>query len=184
MLRIYFVGAHSTGKTTMARYTAQQYGLPLLTEVARLLLAEKELTLETLRSDIQAVNAYQRGILAKQLSEEDGKEHFVSDRSFDNLAYACEHTTILSELLKKQEINNYIESLRKPDNLIFFIRPCTELLFNDGIREKVKWDDVIKIDSHVKFMLEMWKLRYFQINTPCMQERIRMVEAVMSFHKL
>jgi len=164
----------------MARHTAQQYGLPLLTEVARLLLAERELTINALRADIQAVNAYQRGVLEKQLSEEARFESFVADRSFDNLAYVCEYASILSDLLKKQELNEYVNSLRKSDSLIFFIRPCKELMVNDGIREEVKWDDVVRIDGHVKFMLEMWKLRYFQINTPCMQERVRMVEATMS----
>jgi hypothetical protein len=51
---------------------------------------------------------------------------------------------------------------------------------NDGVRENVVWDDIIRIDSHIKFMLEMWGLRYFQISTPIMQERIRNVEAVIS----
>ena len=47
--------------------------------------------INSLRSDIQAVNSYQRGVLEKQISEESGREHFVSDRSFDNLAYAAMH---------------------------------------------------------------------------------------------
>ena len=32
--RIYFVGAHSTGKTTMARWVRDRYGLPMIAEVA------------------------------------------------------------------------------------------------------------------------------------------------------
>jgi len=179
-MRVYFVGAHSTGKTTMARYTAHQYGLPLLTEVARLLLAEKELTLETLRSDIQAVNAYQRGILEKQLAEEEGKAHFVSDRSFDNLAYASQHATVLRQMLRDPNLEKYLDRLRSKDVAVFFIRPAASIMNNDGIREKVDWEARIRIAAMVKFMLEMWGIRYFQINTPSMQERIRFVDAVLS----
>lgn len=179
-MRVYFVGAHSTGKTTMARYTAQQHGLPLLTEVARLLLAEKELTLEALRSDIQTVNAYQRGILEKQLAEESDKEHFVSDRSFDNLAYASQHSTVLRQMMKDPGLDGYLEKLRLKDVVIFFIRPSLQIMNNDGVREKVDWEELLRIDAMVKFMLEMWGLRYFQINTSSMQERIRLVDAVLS----
>ena len=39
-IRIYFVGAHATGKTTLARYVRDRYGLTLISEVARTLLAE------------------------------------------------------------------------------------------------------------------------------------------------
>lgn len=179
-MRVYFVGSHSTGKTTMARYTAQQHGLSLLTEVARLLLAEKEITLEALRSDIQAVNAYQRSVLERQITEESKKEHFVSDRSFDNLAYAAMHTTVLRGVIRDHALEEYVDRLREDNVAIFFIRPSKQLICNDGVREKVEWDDLIRIDAVIKFMLEMWGLKYFQINTPSMQERIRLVDAVLS----
>jgi hypothetical protein len=38
-MRIYFVGAHATGKTTLARYVRDRYGLKLISEVARSILA-------------------------------------------------------------------------------------------------------------------------------------------------
>lgn len=164
----------------MARYTAQQYGLSLLTEVARLLLAEKEWSLKTIRSDIQIVNTYQRGVLEKQLAEESKKSHFVSDRSFDNLAYAAMHATVLRQMIRDQSLENYVETLRDKNVAIFFIRPSKALISNDGIREEVEWDDLIRIDAIIKFMLEMWGLKYIQINTPSMQERIRIVDAVLS----
>jgi len=28
-MRIYFVGSHATGKTTMTRYVSRRYGLPM-----------------------------------------------------------------------------------------------------------------------------------------------------------
>ena len=177
-MKVYFVGSHCTGKTTMARYAANQYGLPLINEVARLLLAEKELTLSSLRSDVQLVNSYQREVLEKQISEESEKQNFVSDRSFDNLAYAAMHATVLHQIIR-DSVDDYIETLRDKNVVIFFIRPSRSIMDNDGVRENVEWDELIRIDAMIKFMLEMWGLRYFQINTPSMQERIRIVEAVM-----
>ena len=45
-MRIYFVGSHATGKTTMTRWVSRRYGLPMITEVARSVLAEKMLKLK------------------------------------------------------------------------------------------------------------------------------------------
>ena len=33
-MRIYFVGSHATGKTTLCRFVSRRYGLPMITEVA------------------------------------------------------------------------------------------------------------------------------------------------------
>ncbi len=54
--RIYLVGAHSTGKTTLARWVRDRYGLPMIAEVARGVLAEMEERLDALRSDIDLVD--------------------------------------------------------------------------------------------------------------------------------
>lgn len=55
-IRIYFVGAHSTGKTTLARWVRDQYGLPMISEVARGVLAEMEEQLDRLRSRLEVVD--------------------------------------------------------------------------------------------------------------------------------
>ena len=57
--RIYFVGAHSTGKTTMARWVRDRYGLPMIAEVARGVLSEMEAQLDSLRTNVDLVNHYQ-----------------------------------------------------------------------------------------------------------------------------
>src|SRR4051812_49967942 len=59
-MRIYFVGAHATGKTTITRYVSRKFGLPMITEVARAVLAELETSLDSLRTDIDLVAEYQR----------------------------------------------------------------------------------------------------------------------------
>ena len=45
-MRIYFVGSHATGKTTLCRYVSRRYGLPMISEVARAVLAEMETALD------------------------------------------------------------------------------------------------------------------------------------------
>ena len=182
-MKVYFVGSHSTGKTTCARYVSEKYKLAMITEVARAVLSEKELHLDTLRYDMRMVDDYQKAILHRQLDEESKHNSFVSDRSFDCLAYAAQHTRILPDLLAYATEQGYIQSLKSPDSFIFFVRPSKATLKADGVRESINWDGVVAIDSMVKFMLEMWQLRYFQINIDNMQERVRLIDSVLSTHK-
>jgi hypothetical protein len=179
-MRIYFIGAHSTGKTTMARYVSRQTGLPLLPEVARMVLAERELAMETLRSDLDVVDSFQEEIFRRQMQVEKDIDSFVSDRSFDNLAYAAQHARVLHKILNQKGLRQYIDGLKLPDVTLFYIRPVHATLRNDGIRETIDWDELIRIDGAIKFMLEMWGLRYFMISTGSMQERARLVDSVLS----
>jgi nicotinamide riboside kinase len=182
-MKIYFVGAHSTGKTTCARYVSEKYKLPMITEVARAVLSEKELHLETLRYDLNLVDDYQNSIFERQLAEEEKHTNFVSDRSFDCLAYVTQHTRILSDMMAKPELTQYINKLREPDVFTFFVRPSKATLKADGVREAINWDGLVSIDAMVKTFLEMWKLRYFQINSDNMQERVRFIDSVLSLAK-
>ena len=99
-MRIYFVGAHATGKTTMTRYVSRRYGLPMITEVARAVLAEMEIGLDALRTDMELVADYQRRVFERQVQIERAQvSGFVSDRAFDSLAWAAEHTLVLADLI-------------------------------------------------------------------------------------
>jgi hypothetical protein len=179
-MKTYFIGAHSTGKTTCARYVSEKYKLPMITEVARAVLSEKELHLDSLRYDMSLVDEYQRAIFYRQLQEEKKHQAFVSDRSFDCLAYAAQHTRILPELLETSELTEYIALLRQPGVFIFFVRPSKATLRADGVRESLTWDGVVQIDAMIKFMLCMWDLPHFQINMDNMQERVQLIESVLS----
>ncbi len=182
-MKVYFVGSHSTGKTTCARYVSERWRLPMITEVARAVLSEKELHLDSLRYDMNLVDDYQNSIFKRQLDEERKHPIFVSDRSFDCLAYAAQHTRILPDLINSSELKGYLDKLRQPDSFIFFVRPSKATLKADGVRETINWDGIVSIDSMVKFMLEMWNLRYFQINMDNMQERVHLIDAVLGTHK-
>jgi predicted ATPase len=178
-LRIYLVGAHSTGKTTLARWIRDQYGLPMISEVARGVLAEMEQQLDALRSDLGTVDRYQAEVFERQLVAEDEQEGaFVSDRAFCNLAYAAHHATILSQLATDPRLEEYMASVR--EGIVFFVRPRRELLALDGTREDTGWDEVVRIDGMVKLMLEMFAIPYIPMDCLSMQERVRLVERVLS----
>lgn len=182
-MRVYFIGAHSTGKTTCTRYVSEKYKLPMITEVARQVLSEKELHLDSLRSDLDALDDYQSQVFFRQMEKESEYINYVSDRSFDGLAYAAQHSRILPKLIKSPQLETYLGLLRAPDSFIFFVRPTKATLKADGVRETLTWDGVVAIDAQIKFLLEMWEIRYFQINIENMQERVRLIDNILSLHK-
>lgn len=177
-MRIYFVGSHATGKTTMARYVSRTYGLPMITEVARAVLAEMEMSIDTIRADIGLVNEYQTRIFQRQVEVEHAKQGgFVSDRAFDNLAYAAEHACVVADLLDSETFRDYMHWVGK--GVVFFLRPHPALVRADGIRAGLDWESVVRIDGMVKLLLEQFRMRYLPIDSLNMQERVRAVEYVL-----
>jgi predicted ATPase len=177
-MRIYFVGSHATGKTTLCRYVSRRYGLAMITEVARGVLAEMETSLDALRTDVDLVAAYQRRVFERQIATE--RAHpggFVSDRAFDNLAYAAEHTTIVADLLGDTAFADYMDWVAH--GMVFFLRPHPSLLKDDGVRAGVSWDSVLRIDGMVKLLLEQYRVRYMPVESVSMQERVRILEFVI-----
>jgi adenylate kinase family enzyme len=182
-MKIYMIGAHACGKSTLARYVSKKYNIPLITEVARMVLSEKELQIDELRHNLDIVDDYQSQIFERQISEETKYTNFVSDRSFDCLAYSAQHSRIFSDTIKSLKFKEYIEGLKDLDSFIFFIRPTKATLRDDGIRENLSWDGIIAIDAMIKILINMFNLRYFQINTDNMQERVGIIDAVLSLSK-
>jgi len=176
--RIYLVGAHSTGKTTLARWIRDTYRIPMISEVARLVLAEMEAQLDALRSDIALVDRYQREVYLRQLeAEAQCKGAFVSDRAFCNLAYAAQHATITADIFADPRLRDYMETVR--EGVVMYLRPHRELLKSDGVRERLDWEEVLRIDGMVKLLLEMFDVPYIPVASLAMQERIRLVERVL-----
>lgn len=178
-MRIYFVGSHATGKTTLCRYVSRRFGLPMITEVARAVLAEMESSLDALRTDMELVAEYQDRVFGRQVAIE--KMHagaFVSDRAFDNLAYAAEHTTVVADLMGDQRFKDYIRWVS--EGTVFFLRPHRDLLKEDGVRAGVSWESVLRIDGMIKLLLEQHRIPYLPIESVSMQERVRAVEFVLS----
>ncbi len=186
-MKIYLTGSHSVGKSTLARYISEKLKLPLLNEVARTILTEKELQIDSLRSNVSLVDSYQTEIFYRQIAEENKLNSFVSDRSFDCLTYAAQHSTILPLLLNSQVCKDYINKLKNEaesgQSIFFFVRPSKLTLKNDGVREALTWDGIIAIDAMAKFMFQMWGIKHFQINTDSMQERINLIDAILSIKR-
>ena len=177
-LRIYLVGAHATGKTTVARWVRDRYGIPMIAEVARGVLAEMEAQLDTLRTDVALVNRYQAEVFARQIEQEHKVGGpFVSDRAFCNLAYAAHHSTILGEVFRDRRLADYMAWVR--DGIVFFLRPHRELVRADGVRAGLEWEEVVRIDGMVKLLLEMFDVPYIPVESLSMQERVRLVERVL-----
>tara|TARA_R110002073_G_scaffold225022_9_gene385476 strand:- start:14495 stop:15172 length:678 start_codon:yes stop_codon:yes gene_type:complete len=181
-MRIYFVGSHATGKTTLCRYVSQTYGMPMISEVARSVLAEMESSFDAMRTDMDLVSQYQRKVFARQVAtEQQHKERFVSDRAFDNLAYAADHTPIFADMVEDTGFADYMKWVA--GGIVFFLRPHKSLLVEDGVRAGVDWDSVVRIDGMVKLLLEMYRVSYLPIESVSMQERVRAVQFVLDREK-
>lgn len=177
-IRIYLVGAHATGKTTLARWVRDTYGLPMIAEVARGVLAEMEAQLDTLRTDIALVDRYQREVFRRQIDAEHAiGGPFVSDRAFCNLAYAAHHSTILADIFRDPQLAEYMRWVRS--GIVFFLRPHRELVVDDGVRAGLLWEEVVRIDGMVKLLLEMFDVPYLPVESLSMQERVRLVQRVL-----
>lgn len=178
-VRIYLVGSHSTGKTTLARWIRDRYGLPMISEVARGVLAEMESRLDQIRSNLDVVDRYQIQVFERQIAaEREQPASFVSDRAFCNLAYAAHHSTVLARLCAQPSFSEYMTSVR--EGIVFFLRPHRELLAEDGVRASVAWEEVLRIDGMVKLLLEMHAVPYIPCESLSMQERVRLIERVLA----
>lgn len=176
--RIYLVGSHRCGKTTLARWISKTYNLPLLTEVARVVLAEMEVPLDQLRVDVDLVGKYQAEVFRRQIAEEKRHERFVSDRAFDNLAYAAEYTDVFAEIVTSDSTRTYFDDVCHRGT-VFFVRPHPRLLKTDEVNKTVVWEEVVRIDSMIKLLLEQARIRYVPVADPDQQQRQRLVEAVL-----
>jgi hypothetical protein len=185
-MRVYFCGSHAVGKSSLARHVSLAYKIPLITEAARMVLSEQELQVDTLRADLQVADQYQQQVFDRQLLEEQKyTTSFVSDRSLlDCLAYSAQHTGLLSQLLLRSELANYLDTLNLKDTILFFVRPSRATLRADGVRETLNWDAIVAIDAMIKYQLQMWDIRHFQINTDNMQERIQLVDNILTGIKI
>jgi predicted ATPase len=154
----------------------------MIPEVARMVVSELELSFDSLRCNLDVVDNYQQKVFDRQLLEESKyNTSFVSDRSIiDCLAYSAQHSRILPKLLKSKELQDNIKTLQQKDTIIFLLKPSKNTLSQDGVREKLDWDGIISIDAQIKLLYEMFEIRYFQINTDSAQERIKLIDSVLS----
>lgn len=176
-LRVYFVGAHSAGKTTLAEWVAFAYRLPLIPEVARVILKEWNATLPAIRLHPPTADKFQYEIFKRQCETEEKFTRFVSDRACDHLAYAVEHSAVAADIFSTWKFNAYMLNLREAR--VFFVRPHKSLLRDDGVRADLDWDSVVRIDAMTKFMLKVFAVPFVEISDKSMDARVSTVRAVL-----
>lgn len=182
-MKIYFCGAHSTGKSTLVRYVSEHYKLPIISETARMILSEKELQIDSLRHDIKLVNEYQEAVFNRQILEEYKYNNYVSDRCIlDILAYSAMFSQILPKLMAAPELSACLEALKAPESILFFVRPSRATLHADGVREALNWDSVVAIDAMIKLLFEQFKLKYYSISMESAQERSKFIDSILSMY--
>lgn len=181
-MRAYFAGASSVGKTTLAREVARRYGLRLLPEVARAVLAEREYPggLAAMAGDLAATTEFQREVWARQIAaEEAAADQYVSDRCADNLAYAALRAEPgeVARLLAEPRAVAYLERLRR--SRVFLVRPHPHMLRADGVRADATWDDAVRVDGAVTMLLAALAIPYTPIDSPAVADRLRVVAGVL-----
>lgn len=188
-LRAQVVGAHATGKSELARYISRRYGLPLLDEVARIEIAKMgRQSFDELRVDLAAATEFQRRVFATQLRIGQGLRRFVSDRAFDNVAYASNHADFgtAADLWELPACRRYVasiaEDIKAKRGVVFFVRPGVAAR-GDGTRATgdLGAADIDVIDGAIKLLLELGRVDYVPISTTNFAERARCVHGVMRF---
>lgn len=168
-MRIYFVGSHSTGKTTLARTLADRLGFRFQEESARQILRENGLRVDDLRKSVELTNQFQTDVLERQWANEThllamGVEDYVCDRGFDNMAYAAEHASNLYILRHSVTWGKYRNLMCSGQAKIFFLRPEVTLLDNtDPDRETVTWKGMQRIDAVINCIMNYEGMQYKEI---------------------
>lgn len=93
-MNLYISGSHGVGKTTLVQWAADQFGLQMVPEQARLLLQTKY-KLADVENDFDVFKAFQRDVLDQQWCAEkeirDRGDRYVVDRPFiDSFVYVHE----------------------------------------------------------------------------------------------
>lgn len=178
---VYFVGADRGGKTTLCRYVRDAYGLPMLGEAARMVLHRDEDDFARIRATGASASKYQCDVFNRQLREEDAtKAPYVSDRAFDNLAYASEHGRNFKELYDALP-PAYLERLRA--SVVFFVKPAHDIFLAgaaDPVRARTDWDAVQRISAKVEMLLQLLDIPHVTIAESIASRREELIDYTLS----
>lgn len=168
--KVWVIGPHRSGKSVLARWISRNYSLPLFDEVARIQVAKMGAkNFDQLRVDLDAVTQFQRGVFAEQVTVGRGVDRFVSDRAFDNLAYACENAAenTVADLWESPQCRDYVrdiaETVEQHRGAVFFVRPGVSVV-NDGTCATVDLDTggIYRIDGMIKLLLGLGRVKAFE----------------------
>ena len=179
-MRVYLAGAYSEGKTSLARRIQSRYGITLIPEVARTLLAEWEhKTFDTIRREVELVNKFQLEVFDRQFKlEKQIKDNFVSSRCIDNTIFLGKYGTALGELASSQKFKEYVEWLK--DGTIFYVTPHKELIQDDGIRD-TNYLQAVELSGAVRQTLELLGLKYITIDSLLAKDREEIIFRILDY---
>jgi predicted ATPase len=181
-IRIYFEGCEGSGKTTLARSVAQQYGLSLLTEVASAVLyefqqrvGERSSSFERIRADVALSTEVQERVFQRQLDDEKAlPPPAVYDRTLSCLAYAELYANNYASLLSRVPAE-YVDNLRQ--SIVFLVRPQRGLAAtSDGARAAVTWENQIRIDQTIEVLFQTWDVKFVSIDMLNAAARQRLID--------
>ena len=180
MKPVYFVGAHGSGKTSLSRWVSKTYNIVMLGEVARTELARRESSLDRMRLDVDEISDYQRAVFMAQIEiEERTTLPYVSDRSFDNVAYLAAHGLGLADLLASVDMDRYLARVRS--GVVFFVRPHGSTVRADEARPQEDTDTAgqHQIDGAVRTLLELWRIPYVPIPAASPKDRQLIIGSIL-----
>lgn len=187
--KVYFVGASGVGKTTLARWVATTFNLPLLSGATKNALLGTGLSFELITSDPSAGEAYQAEVWRHQLELErpywEGEgwtgRGFVSDRGPDLLAYTSEVCRTVWQMVRAESFEPYMRRLRE-EAVVFFVRPHPEVVAApDGRRDHFLEPRLQgRVDGVIQFILNAHDVPYIPVDTPKLLDRQRLVGRVLS----
>jgi nicotinamide riboside kinase len=183
------IGAHSVGKTTLAKYLVKKLNCDISSEVARDIMKKMNIKDgEQIKTNKIVCFNLQKEIIRKLASiERDGKfenKFVIYDRSaIDALVYAKYFLTDsqYDELLNMNETKYLIEKY-KVNSSVFLIQPCEKYLMSDNVRimpsSLNEWDQFSKLFEQILFDL---KINYFIIDKVELDDRFIQVMEKISF---
>ncbi|CAG8536704.1 5563_t:CDS:1 [Gigaspora margarita] len=188
--KIVLVGAHSVGKTTLAKFIKSHINGILVTEIARTLIKELNLNADILRNDPDKSLEFQATIIKAQCVKEEEIEHELAilDRSaLDAIIYAqafCKKRW--KELLDMEETNKCLERYRQKNKyLIFLIEPQKECLKADGVRMMpIDYEEWISFSTSFKNLMNEYNIEFNTINVLDLNQRYSIVMNALFAHTI
>lgn len=181
-MRIYFNGSFCNGKTSLRNWVAKEYDLKSIPEIARTVLAEREISdLSLLRSNTDLLYEVQTEIIERQFNvEKEAKDNFVCCRGLDSAAFLLSfsnqqdcHFFVTEPLFRR-----YVEWIRDDSVYTFLVKPDKSLMKNDGLRD-TDWNLSMEIFGMVKCLLRSNAIDYTLISDTNMSERQAIIRNVL-----
>lgn len=181
-MRIYLSSSFGNGKTTLKNWIAKNYSLKGIPEVARTVLAEREITdLSVLRFNTELVYEIQEEILKRQLElEKKVGDNFVCCRGLDSVAFLVNFADEgdVFNFFQSKLYTDYVDWLCRDNVYTFLVKPEKSLLKDDGLRD-LDWDLSMQIYGSVKTILRKEGVPYSLIADTNMSERISNIKRVI-----